>query len=194
MTILHKECLPTELALSVNQTVIAATFKDCAGVAHVPAANIPTCTEMNTALALKANLVGGKVPASELPSYVDDVLEFATLAAFPGAGETGKLYTDLATNKVYRWSGSTYVEVSASALVEVLDEGSSLTAAATSVNFVGAGVTATVAGSAVTVTVIKPTAISHSWAAAGDGSGTITLTFSDGSTLTTAMAAMPSPC
>jgi hypothetical protein len=57
---------------------------------------------------------GAKVPASQLPSYVDDVLEFATLSAFPTTGETGKIYVTTATNKTYRWSGSTYIEISAS--------------------------------------------------------------------------------
>ena len=56
----------------------------------------------------------GKVPASQLPSYVDDVLEYANAAARPAAGETGKLYLTLDNNKVYRWSGSTYVEIVAS--------------------------------------------------------------------------------
>jgi len=56
----------------------------------------------------------GKVPASQLPSYVDDVLEYANAAARPGTGETGKLYLTLDNNKVYRWSGSTYVEIVAS--------------------------------------------------------------------------------
>jgi hypothetical protein len=55
---------------------------------------------------------GGKVPASQLPSYVDDVLEFANLAAFPVTGETGKIYIALDTNNTYRWSGSTYVALS----------------------------------------------------------------------------------
>ena len=56
----------------------------------------------------------GKVASTYLPSYVDDVLEFANLAAFPGTGETGKMYVALDTNKVYRWSGSAYVEISGS--------------------------------------------------------------------------------
>jgi hypothetical protein len=56
----------------------------------------------------------GKVPASQLPSYVDDVLEYANAAARPAIGETGKLYLTLDNNKVYRWSGSTYVEIVAS--------------------------------------------------------------------------------
>ena len=57
---------------------------------------------------------GGKVPASQLPSYVDDVLEYANTGAFPTTGETGKIYVALNTNKTYRWSGSAYVEISAS--------------------------------------------------------------------------------
>lgn len=56
----------------------------------------------------------GKVPAAQLPSYVDDVLEYANLASFPATGETGKIYVTVDTNKTYRWSGSAYVEISAS--------------------------------------------------------------------------------
>ncbi|KUJ57793.1 autotransporter outer membrane beta-barrel domain-containing protein [Chryseobacterium aquaticum] len=62
----------------------------------------------------KADLIDGKVPASQLPSYVDDVLEFADLAGFPAAGESGKLYVALNTNKLYRWSGSAYVDITQS--------------------------------------------------------------------------------
>lgn len=56
----------------------------------------------------------GKVPSGQLPSYVDDVLEYANLAAFPATGATGIIYIALDTNKTYRWSGSVYVEISAS--------------------------------------------------------------------------------
>ncbi len=55
-----------------------------------------------------------KIPAVFLPSYVDDVLEFDTLALFPNPGESGKLYVDRTTELLYRWSGSTYVEISPS--------------------------------------------------------------------------------
>lgn len=54
---------------------------------------------------------GGKVPSSQLPSYVDDVLEYDTKAAFPATGETGKIYVDKATNKTYRWGGSTWINI-----------------------------------------------------------------------------------
>ena len=56
----------------------------------------------------------GKVPTAQLPSYVDDVVEYENEAAFPEEGEAGKIYVDTATNKTYRWSGSQYVEISAS--------------------------------------------------------------------------------
>jgi phage-related tail fiber protein len=55
-----------------------------------------------------------KIASTYLPSYVDDVLEGTNLAAFPTTGETGKIYVALDTNKTYRWSGSAYVEISAS--------------------------------------------------------------------------------
>ena len=56
----------------------------------------------------------GKVPSAQLPSYVDDVLEYSAKSSFPATGETGKIYVDTSTNKTYRWSGSAYVEVSES--------------------------------------------------------------------------------
>lgn len=63
----------------------------------------------------------GKVPSSQLPSYVDDVLEYVNLAAFPATGESGKIYIAIDTNITYRWSGSIYVEISQSiALGETL--------------------------------------------------------------------------
>lgn len=56
----------------------------------------------------------GKVPSSQLPSYVDDVLEYSAKSSFPATGESGKIYVDTTTNKTYRWSGSAYVEISES--------------------------------------------------------------------------------
>jgi len=56
----------------------------------------------------------GFVPQAQLPSYVDDVLEYASMSAFPATGESGKIYVALDTNKTYRWSGSAYVEISES--------------------------------------------------------------------------------
>lgn len=56
----------------------------------------------------------GQVPAENLPSYVDDVVEAANLAAFPGTGEAGKVYVALDTNRVYRWTGSIYLWINSS--------------------------------------------------------------------------------
>lgn len=56
----------------------------------------------------------GKVPANQLPSYVDDVLEYGTLSTFPVTGETDKIYVAQDTNLTYRWSGTRYVEISQS--------------------------------------------------------------------------------
>ena len=72
--------------------------------------------KMNLSLKGAANGVAeldeyGKVPSSQLPSYVDDVLEYATLANFPENGETGKVYIAINTNITYRWSGTTYVPI-----------------------------------------------------------------------------------
>lgn len=61
----------------------------------------------------------GLVPASQLPSYVDDVLEYANLASFPATGETGKIYVALDTNKTYRWSGTAYVYITSGAVDSV---------------------------------------------------------------------------
>ena len=83
-----------------------------------------TQTEANALLATKeatankgvangyASLNGsGQVPASQLPSYVDDVEEYSNLASFPTTGEAGKIYIALDTNLTYRWGGSTYVKL-----------------------------------------------------------------------------------
>lgn len=61
----------------------------------------------------------GKVPASQLPAYVDDVREYANLAAMDAlaAGDktTGIIYVAIDTGKVYRWSGTVFVEISPTA-------------------------------------------------------------------------------
>ena len=56
----------------------------------------------------------GRVPSTQLPSYVDDIEEYEDREHFPVAGETGKIYVALDTNKVYRWGGQDYVEISES--------------------------------------------------------------------------------
>ena len=64
-------------------------------------------------LLTKADLVNGKVPASQLPSFIDEIQEFPSLATFPITGQSDILYLALDTNKLYRWSGTAYVDLSA---------------------------------------------------------------------------------
>ena len=71
-------------------------------------------TGLVTALAAKADLVDGKVPESQLPSYVSDIVEAASTSAFPATGVADRIYVAKDTNKTYRWSGTGYVEISAS--------------------------------------------------------------------------------
>ena len=52
-----------------------------------------------------------KIPAALLPSYVDDVEEYADFAHFPTTGEADKIYVALDTGFTYRWSGSQYVRL-----------------------------------------------------------------------------------
>jgi hypothetical protein len=86
---------------------------------EMPVKNTGTYTIATTDLIGAANGLAeldsnGKVPSAQLPSFVDDVEEYANLAAFPVTGESGKIYIAIDTNLTYRWGGSTYVEISPS--------------------------------------------------------------------------------
>ena len=74
---------------------------------------IPTITDAKIS-GMSASKLTGTIPTANLPSYVDDVVEGATTEDFPETGEAGKIYVATSTNKTYRWSGSGYVEISAS--------------------------------------------------------------------------------
>ena len=95
---------------------------------------------------------GGKIPAGQLPSYVDDVLEYANLAAFPATGATGIIYVAIDTNKTYRWSGSAYVYITSGAvdsvngLTGVVTLGTMSSQDATAVNIDGGTIDGTVIG------------------------------------------------
>ena len=71
-------------------------------------------TEMGAANGVATLGSDSKIPAAQLPSYVDDVLEYDNKSAFPKTGEAGKIYVAKDTNLTYRWSGSDYVEISQS--------------------------------------------------------------------------------
>lgn len=70
--------------------------------------------KITSELSGKADLVNGKVPAAQLPSFVDDVKEYPSLSDFPATGESDKIYVADDTNLQYRWSGTTYVVISES--------------------------------------------------------------------------------
>ncbi len=96
-------------------TAAAADTGDFATAAEgaLAAAAIPS-SEKGAANGVATLDAGGLVPSAQLPSYVDDVLEYADLASLPGTGETGKIYVTLDSSRQYRWSGSAYVELVAS--------------------------------------------------------------------------------
>lgn len=83
----------------------AVSSHDISGTAH---------SDIRSTLSTKADLVDGTVPTNQLPSYVDDVLEYATFSSLPATGVAGKIYVTLDTNLTYRWGGSDYVEISQS--------------------------------------------------------------------------------
>ena len=110
-----------DIVLNVTPTVVEININSLVGNFGVNwgqiTGTLSNQTDLNTALGLKADLVGGKVPSSQLPSYVDDIVEVANYAALPATGETGKIYVVLDTNKIYRWSGSAYIEIADSTAV-----------------------------------------------------------------------------
>lgn len=95
-----------ELSTRTAAAQAAADAAQATGSAAVPLA------QKGTADGVAPLGTDGKIPAAYLPSYVDDVLEFGASAAFPAVGEPGKIYVALDDNRIYRWSGATYVELS----------------------------------------------------------------------------------
>lgn len=96
----------------------SGAYADLTGAPTIPttAAEVGAidAAEKGAALGVATLDAGGVVPAAQLPSYVDDVLEYADLASLPVTGETGKIYVTLDDSKQYRWSGSAYVQLVAS--------------------------------------------------------------------------------
>ena len=76
--------------------------------------DLPTKLSQLTNDANYVQTVDGLIPSAILPSFVDDVLEFDSIEDFPTVGESGKIYIAKDTNITYRWSGTTYAEISKS--------------------------------------------------------------------------------
>ena len=109
-----------------NQWIAMPKLEDLNGLANSMNSAIQSAFNSITATKEKANGIAsldenGKVPSSQLPSYVDDVIEgylsegkFYKESAHTTqiTGESGKIYVDLTTKKTYRWSGTAYVVIS----------------------------------------------------------------------------------
>jgi len=95
---------PTVIEINVNKGSSYAKWGTILGT-------LSDQEDLQDALDLKADLVDGKVPSSQLPSYVDDVIEVANYAALPATGESGKIYITIDNNHIFRWTGSIYVEI-----------------------------------------------------------------------------------
>ena len=82
-------------------------------------------TEVDGKLGKKADLINGLIPSSQLPSYVDDVLEYNTRAQFPTTWEKGKIYIAINDDSQWRWTGSAYKKmVSSPWSTDAIPEGS----------------------------------------------------------------------
>lgn len=99
--------LQTSRTISLTGGVTGSVSFD--GSAHAPIAT--TITGLGLANGIATLDSSGQVPSTQLPSYVDDVLEYENVAAFPATGETGKIYVETAGNITYRWSGTGYVKI-----------------------------------------------------------------------------------
>jgi hypothetical protein len=112
------------LVTPILGTPTSGTLTNCTGYTFTNIASKPTTLSgYGITDAILSSTIGAasgiaplgsdsKIASTYLPSYVDDVLEYANLAGFPGTGETAKIYVALDTNKIYRWSGSAYIEIS----------------------------------------------------------------------------------
>ena len=76
-----------------------------------------------------SKITSGVIDSARLPAFVDTVVEYANLASFPGTGTTGVLYVALDTGKVYRWGGSTYVQITSGAVDSVVGQTGAVTIA-----------------------------------------------------------------
>ena len=108
-----------------SKTEIADELSKKSNTAHNHASAYYKKAEMDGKLGKKADLINGLVPSSQLPSYVDDVLEYNTRAQFPTTGEKGKIYIAINDDSQWRWTGTTYKKmVSSPWSTDAIPEGS----------------------------------------------------------------------
>ena len=120
----------TQAALDLKEdkaNLKALAYKDSLTKADVGLGNVTNDaqvkrSEMGTANGVATLDETGKVPSSQLPSYVDDIIEgtyvnsttFNDADGSPVTPESGKIYVDTTTNKEYRWGGTQFVLISES--------------------------------------------------------------------------------
>ena len=114
------------IAEGANKTIIDSSLNDSStNPVQNKVINSALSSKLNTSLKGVANGLAeldanGKVLTSQLPSYVDDVIEgtyvsatnFKNTSGTTITGETGKIYVDTTSGKTYRWSGSAFVVIS----------------------------------------------------------------------------------
>ena len=103
--------LQTTLQTSINTKANTSYVDTQDGLLQTLINTKADAASVTQSLSTKADLVGGVIPSNQLPSFVDDVLEYADLASFPVTGEASKIYIAVDTNKTYRWSSTQYVEI-----------------------------------------------------------------------------------
>ncbi len=114
---LATKATPTEIAEAVSTHNESATAHSALFAVKADAANVESALALKadlTALSTKADLVNGRVPASQLPDVVSPIVEVPTLNDLPETGDSNTIYVTLDTNQTYRWGGSEYVEISKS--------------------------------------------------------------------------------
>jgi len=131
-TIYDSTAVDAHIADTTNPHSVTKTQVGLGDADNTSDVDKPVSTAAQAALDLKISLTekgapngvaqldgSGVVLLSQLPSYVDDVLEYADLASFPATGEAGKIYVATDTNKTYRWSGTVYVYITSGAVDSV---------------------------------------------------------------------------
>lgn len=107
--------------LATARTINGVNFDGTANITIIDSSRIATAL-MGAPNGVATLDTSGKVPAAQLPSYVDDVLEYATFSDLPAMGEPGKIYITVTpytdangvTSSQFRWSGSAYAPIIAS--------------------------------------------------------------------------------
>jgi hypothetical protein len=179
----------TATALQTSRTINGVAFNGSANITinAVDATPRIASSEKGAANGVATLDASGIILTSQLPSYVDDVLEYTNLAGFPATGETGKIYVAKDTNKTYRWGGTAYIYITSGAVDSVAGKTGVVTLAKADVGLASVDNTADAAKNVLSAT--KLTTARTINGTAFDGSANITITDSTKENSITAGAA-----